>query len=244
MATIVKRVLTGSTANATTYASGSFTPTVGDLLVGIVHATGSADIATTLTSSANAITFTALPTLVQTLSGNVSVVFVADQLVGASPASMTVTYGLTTAATGAFIEVDAVTGMSRAGMSAVRQSAFNVNLAANVAWAATFLNAVLTSNPVLGFVGHAGGATVTPPAGWTELDQPTDQVTPTVGFEVAEADSGQTALSYTWTSSLGSPANNTRANIGAVEFDTSAVTYPNPTPIDALAGWRRGRRRN
>jgi hypothetical protein len=221
-AAITNRNLTGSTANTTTYATTSFTPVANELLAVIVHATASVATDTTLTASANSMTFTQVGTLVHALSGHISVVFVSNQLVPSSPTAMTVTFTCTSdAATGAFIEVDGVSGMTKTGLTAIKKTAFSPNIAANQAWTVTFASATGTSNPLLGFVAHVGGAVVTPPAGWTEVNQPADQVTPGQGFETAKADSGQTGTTYTWTSSLGSPTFNTRANVGAVEFDTT-----------------------
>lgn len=221
MATVTKRDLTPSTANASVYASNSFTPPADELLVVIVHASGSVATDATLTASANGMTFSIIgAAMVHTLGGNVSYYFVSNQKVPSSPASMTVTFDCTSdPATGAFIETLGVSGMTKVGTAAILQTAFNPNIGANGAYAATFGSATNTANPLIGFVGHnAGGLTITaPPSGWTEVDQPADQLTPAQGFEVAKADSGQTSTVYTWTAS----AATVRANVGAIELDTS-----------------------
>lgn len=221
-ATITNHNLTGSTANTTSYTTTSFTPVAGELLAVVVHATASVATDTTLTASANSLTFTQVGTLVHTLSGHITVVFVANQRVPASPTVMTTTFSCASdAATGAFISVNGVSGLTKTGLTAIKQTAFSPNIAANQAWTVVFPAATTTTNPLLGFVAHVGGAIVTPPAGWVEMDQPADQVTPGQGFETAKSDSGHTTTTFTWTSSLGSPTNNTRANVGAVEFDAT-----------------------
>lgn len=219
MATVTKRDISNSTANVATYPSNSFTPPAGELLAVIVHCTGSVATDSTLTASANGMTFSVVGApLVHTLSGNVSYVFVSDQLVPSSPAAMTVSFNLTVAGTGAYIAVAGVSGMTKVGTAAILQTAFSPNLGANAAYTATFAAAVNTANPILGFVGWAGTITITaPPTGMTEIDQPAQQVTPTQGFEWAKSDSGLTATAYTWTAS----AATVRANVGAIEFDTS-----------------------
>lgn len=221
MATVTKRDLAASTANTSSYPSNAFTPPAGELLVVIVHATGSVATDATLTASANGLTFSVVGSaLVHTLSSNVSYFFVSNQLVPSSPASMTVTFDCTSdAATGAFIETLGVAGMTKVGTAAILQTAFNPNIGANGAYAATFASATNTANALIGFVGHAaGGLTITsPPSGWTEVDQPADQATPASGFEVAKAESGQTSTVYTWTASIAT----NRANVGAIELDTS-----------------------
>lgn len=220
--TVVKNVITGSTANANNYASGSFTPVVGDLLFVISHATGSIEpaVSHTCTASANSITFTQISRLEHTLSGNVSFMYVADQLVPSSPASMTVSSNHSTdAATGCFVACGSVTGMTFTGATAVKQSALSPNLGANAAWTATFGAATLTTNPLVGFEGDAGGVsgTTTPPTSWTEIDEPAEQATPAQHFEWAKSDSGLTATAYTWTYSVST----VRANVAAWEFDSS-----------------------
>jgi hypothetical protein len=219
MATVTKKVITGSSANTNNYTSGAFTPVVGDLLFVISHATGSIDSAPTCSASANGITFTRVARLEHTLSGNVSAIFVASQLVPSSPVSMTVTVAHPTdPATGCFVACGAVTGMTNVNSAAVLQSALSPNLAAGAAYTATFGSAVTSTNPVVGFVGWAGTVTITaPPTGWTEIDQPTPQATPTQAFEWASDDSGSTATAYTWTAS----GSTTRGNVAAIEFDAS-----------------------
>lgn len=239
MATVTHQIVTGSTANATSYTSGAFTPPGNSLLVVIVHASGSVAAAPTCAASANGITFTRVGTLIQTLSSNHSAVFIADQLLPASPVSMTVTFACTSdAATGAFIAVAGVGGMTKVGAAAVKQTGFAANIASSKAWTANFAAAPDTNNPIIGFIGHAGGAAVTPPTGFTEQAEPTDQSAPALGFEYCSASSDQTATSYTWTSSLGSPSGNTRANIGLIELDASgSSTVPSaPTSVSASAG--------
>lgn len=236
--TVTNRVVTGSTANGTAYVSGAITPPAGSLLVVIAHATGSVAADTTCTGSANGITFTRVGTLIHTLAGSVSAVFVADQFVPASPVSMTVTFSCTSnAATGAFVAVSSVAGMFKTGAAAVKQLGLAADIASSQPWTATFATAPDTNNPIIGFIGHGGGAAVTPPTGFTEQAEPTDQATPVSGFEYCSVDSGQTATSYTWTSSLGSPAGNKRANVGLIEFDTAGLAPSAPTSVTAVAAY-------
>ena len=140
---------TASTSNTTSYASNSFTPNAGDLLVAFVIASGT--VATgTMTASANGITFTKVGSAVKNTSADTLYCFVANQLVPASPASMTVTFDCTgDAATGAIVSVALVSGMYLAGTAAVRQSAKVDNVAGGTAPSTVFSQSALTGNPTL-----------------------------------------------------------------------------------------------
>jgi hypothetical protein len=153
MATVTNAIAggTASTANAATYASAAFTPAQGDLLVVFVQAGDTTTVAATCTASANGITFTRVTDeAVKRSSADRQYAFIADQLVGASPVSMTVTFACTgDNATGAIISVARVAGMSKTGATALRQSAKHDNAAAGTAPAPVFAAACLTGNPRL-----------------------------------------------------------------------------------------------
>lgn len=233
MATITERVITGSTANTTSYASASFTPTAGEVLCVIVGATGTTATDTTLTASANGMTFTRVDTWLHSLAGAVSVVFISDQAVPSSPSAMTVTFGCASdAATGAFVEVLAVTGLTKVGTAAIKQYAMNANIGAGNPYTATFASATDTNNPLVGFVDSFVTQAITAPSGWTEVAQPTNLATPAHGYESAKVESGATSTSYTWTrTDGGSPTSNVRSNVGAIEFDASGSG--SDTPVSA-----------
>lgn len=121
MATVSSLVSTTNTSNVSSYTSGSFIPAQGDLLV--VFAIVSATLITgaTCTASANGITFTLVDSTEGDAGNDRLYMFVADQLVPASPVSMTVTVDTgADPGTGSAINVLAVSGMSRTGLGAVK----------------------------------------------------------------------------------------------------------------------------
>lgn len=216
MATCTHKISTASTSNAGSYACGSFTPAVGDLLVVGVIASGTV-AAGALTSSAG-YTFAKIATAVKAASADTLYLFVANQLVSAA-AAQTVTFDCSgDNATGAVVSVVAVAGMARTGANAVRQFGVQNNGAAAATPTVALAAAALTGNVMLGQMGNATSpATVTPPSGWTERND-TGYSTPTTGSEYATRDSGFTGSSVAWGSTSA-----TAFGAIAAELDTSAL---------------------
>lgn len=216
MAAVTHEISTASTSNASSYASASFTPAVGDLLVVGVVASGTV-AAGSVTSSAG-YTFTKITSALKATSADTLYLFVANQLVTAASAQ-TVTFDCTgDNATGAVVNVAAIAGMARTGASAVRQSGVQSNGAAAATPTVALGAAALTGNVMFGLVGNATSpATMTAPSGWTEQND-TGYSTPTTGSEYATRNSGFTGSSVAWGSTSASA-------FGAIaaEFDTTAL---------------------
>lgn len=218
MATVTFKVDTTSTLNVTSYASGSFTAAVGDLIVAFVGATATVAASPTLTDSLAEVTFTKITSSVK--SGDTIYLFVANGL-ATSTSSRTVTFDCTgDAATGAIITVYVITGMTRTGSGAVRQSAIQNSQTLGTTPAPAFSGAALTGNPVLGAVANATNpAALSVPAGsaptWTEGSD-SGYATPTTGQETIWAASGFTGTTITW----GSTSVTAYSDIIA-EFDAS-----------------------
>lgn len=212
-----------STNNAATYASGSFTPAVGELLVAMAYYTAGTQVDTTpAMSDSKGLGWTLVGFQEADNHGNGLAIFVANALV-ASATSMTVTLDVSggTGNTGAEIAVVGLSGMTKVGAAAILQSNFKDKALSGgnstTPFAAFGANAQ-TGNPTLAAVGGAGlnPLTITPPTGWTEkLD--TGYNTPTTGFEYATRDSGFTGTTITW----GSTAPG-RWQAGVIEFDISS----------------------
>lgn len=220
MAAVAHRGATASTSNASTYASSAFTPALNELLVVFVIASGT--VATPTMTDSQGLGFALVEST--TKNGGVDSIycFIATSLAAAS--SMTVTFNCTgDAATGAIILVAGVSGMSRVGQDALRQTAVTANHASGSAPAATFASAVLTGNPTIGCVGNGTSpANLTPPASWTELAD-TGYSTPTTGGEYASRDSGFTGTTITWGSNSASAF-----GVLCIELDTSTPTRTAP----------------
>lgn len=216
---------TPSTSNTTSYASASFTPAAGDLLV--VYVTASGTVAAGTMTDSQGLGFTKITSVLKNASADTVYMFVANNLAAAT--AMTVTFDCTgDAATGAIIQVARVSGMTKTGASAVRQTQTTANGAAAGTPAATFASAALTGNPTLGVVGNSSSpATLTPPTGWTERE---DQgySTPTTGAEYATRDSGFTGTTITWASTSA-----TAFGVIIAELDASAAP---PTVTTNFAG--------
>jgi len=216
-ATTFHAISTASTSNATSYASGAFTPAANDLLVAFVTASGT--IATgTMTDSQN-LGFVKVTSALKNSSADTIYLFVAKNLANAK--SMTVTFDCTgDAATGAIIQVVRISGMNRTGLNAILQFAMQENQAAAGTPAPAFGAAAQTGNPTLGVVGNSTNpATMTAPTGWTENDD-AGYITPTTGAEYVVRDSGFTGTTVTWGSTSASA-------FGAVivELDTTTPSF-------------------
>lgn len=204
----------GSTPNAT----GSFTPTVDDLLV--VAAVSSASVTGAIevpTASANGITFAAVgASCFYNSSGNSVDIWVANQLVPASPVAMTVTWAPADVATSTVIDVYAVTGMSKTGATAARQVDVTDNGGFGTAPTLTFPAACLTGNVTVLAAGNmTNPANLVPPTSWTEIND-TGCTTPNAGLEVVYRLSGFTGTTVTWGGNSG-----TAWGAVGVELDTS-----------------------
>lgn len=213
MASVTFAVGTTSTSNTTSYASSSFTPAAGDLLVVFVHASGTVGKGQ-LIDSQN-LGFTEVASVLDASSANTLYCFVA--LSPAAASAMTVTFKcIDDAATGADIDVYRVSGMHYVGQQAVRQTANQANHASGSAPAPAFGSAALTGNVTLGAVANSTSpATMTPPTGWTEGND-SGYSTPTTGLETVWRNSGFTGTTVTWGSSSASAF----ASL-IVELDTS-----------------------
>lgn len=219
MATSTHLATVADVNDLSTYTSASFTPAASALLVvgfmgsGVSGVSGSAAV----TSSANGITFSRIRTATRASVDDVHL-FVADQLVPASPVAMTVSMAPGAAATGCIGWVHAIVGLTRAGATAVRGSAGSANAAA-VAPTSSLPAAALTANLVATYTWNATNpAGMTPPTSFTEPVIDVGYATPVRGGSYAVRASGHTAAAVTW----GSTSATASANI-AVEFDTSAA---------------------
>jgi hypothetical protein len=223
MAALADAVATADTGN-TPNTTGSFTPVAGDLLVCIVVCSDSVTETTVPTASANGITFTHVRSQAMRTSLDRLNVYVANQLVPASPVAMTVTYTPGDAGTGTCIWVKRITGMTNTGSAAIRGSAGSSNQTGTGTPAVTLPAAALTGNPLIGVIGVAvptANPYCTPPTSWTRPAGNPGQLsytTPTTSAEYYFRDSGHTSATITWGSAI---VGNSGWNVLAVEFDAS-----------------------
>lgn len=221
MAAVTHRVATPSTSNASSYASGSFTPAVGDLLVAFVTASGT--VAGGSMSDSQGGSWTKAGSAVKASSADTIYCFVRTTLI-ASAVSMTVTFACTgDNATGAIVQVASVSGMTFAGSSAVRQTAKQDNQASGGTPAPAFASSALTGNPTLGVIGNATNpATLTAPTNWSGLAD-SGYNTPATGAEYVARNSGFTGTTITWGGTSGSAFGSL-----IVELDASAPVTVSP----------------
>ena len=236
MATCTAAVSTASTSNVSSYAAGTFTPALSDLLVIIVATSGSVEptAAGACTDDRGGTYYLAR---YSTRSGAASsnYIFVRNQLVASAVAHI-VTFTCTgDAATGAVILAYRVSGMTRAGLSAVRQTGAQTGAAAATTPTVSLSFAALTGNPLIGMVGSASNpVTVTPPSGWTEPGSPlfdTGYSTPSAGCEGCHIDSGFTGSTVTWGSTVAGGAHGSVV----VELDTSLPLIGGRAPVKVIS---------
>lgn len=225
MSAVAHRAGAGDTSNALAYTIASFTPTAGDLLVIVIAAVATTDNTPTLTESAGGGTYTLRATQDWAGTGNRLFIFVANQLVGASPPARTMAFTLPAdAATGIVYSVEAVTSITKVGAAAVKQvtpnNAANKNSTGTpaITGAGAFPAACLTTNPVIVAAAiSVNPAGLTPPATFTELVD-TGFATPNTGLETAKVDSGFTGTTVTWGS-----GNTVAYGAIGIELDASAA---------------------
>lgn len=216
MATVTYEIGSASTSNTNTYSTSNFAPATGDLLVAFVVA--SATVAAGSFSTTAGTTFTKVTSEVKATSADTLYCFVANT--AATSASQAASFTCTgDNATSCLISVFSITGMSRYGLSAIRQFKGQSNQAASTTPAPVFDAAALTENPCLGFVGNGTNtAGVTEPSSWTESAD-TGIGSPNTGSEVCFINSGFTGTTVTWGSTSASEFGSI-----IIELDTSIVS--------------------
>lgn len=221
---------TGASPNT----SGAFTPSANDLLVVFVVASDTTDAAGTLSSSVGGQSFAFILKATYATSAHAIYCFVANAL--STAVSQTVTWTESSvASTGTVIFVCRVSGMTRKGTAAVRQTAKQDNQGVGTP-APAFSVAALTGNPCLGVMANTTASlTMTPPTGWTEpAGGETSYTVPSIGSEYVFRDSGFTGTTVTWGSSSLSVFGSM-----IVEMDTSAAVNgarKGPPPIQPILG--------
>jgi len=189
---------TALTTDVSSYASATFAPTVGDLLVVIVAVSDSTAAAPTMVESAGGGTYSLIgtPALWQASAGRL-LMFVRNTVCETNT-TRTFTFGTSDAGTGCVIAIARVTGMFRAGLFAIRQSDPTDNGAGGTAPNTVFPAVALTGNACIAAAANlANPATMTAPASFTERVD-TGFATPTAGLEYASRDSGHTSATITW----------------------------------------------
>lgn len=203
----------GSTTNADLYAHAAFTPAASELLMVFVRS-GETAAAGVLTSDVG-ITFTNVART--DLNGGVDFIdtFVADSLTTAVPTILT--WSCTgDNANGRFCCGFRISGMTRTGLSAIRQFKEQENQAAGTP-APVFDAACLTGNLTCAVAGNLNNSSgLTGPSGWT-LRVSSGYNTPTTGIYTSTRNSGFTGTTVTWGS-----ASATVFGAIIVELDTSA----------------------
>lgn len=178
------------------------TPAVGDLIVILVANTGNtANVAPTDNNSDGAGgtgQYSRLNTCVKASSADTMQMWVRESKIG-SASSTTFTHAPGTS-TGGGLGVFKITGMNRAGLLALVQSAIQSNQAAAGTPTPVLGSAASTNNPLIGGVFNA-----TNPATMTARSSPayterfdTGWATPTTGVETMSIDSGETGTSIAW----------------------------------------------
>lgn len=179
--------------------SGNFSPASGDLLVVFVGASASVDPTPALSSSIGGFTFTLVATQTQSAGTHSLWCFISDALVS-NTAAQNVTITLATDnSTGTNILVYRVSGMSKTGVTALKQSAGNNGVSAN-APNITFGANCDTNNPTLGAVTNLSNpAGITANASWTEpAGGDIGYTNPDFGTAVCHRDSGFASTGVTW----------------------------------------------
>ena len=191
------------------------TPAVNDLIVIVTVATGNT-ATTTPTDDNSSGTYTLIATAVKAASADTMAVFIRNALIS-SAASTIFTHAPGTS-TGGGLAVHKVTGMTKTGATAAKQSANQNNQGSAGTPAPVFGSAVLTANAVIGSVlSNTNPAAMTPRTSFTETVD-TGYSVPATGVEIISINSGETGTTMTWGS-----ATLTAFCSLVVELDTSAA---------------------
>lgn len=196
--------LLGNTINTTAGAkSVTATPAVGDLILIFVVVSGDSTFSAPTDNQSG--TYTQIGSTLNNNSDIYGAWYVRDSLI-ASGTSTIFTLSNPGSDTGGGLAVIKVTGMTKAGSSAVRQSKIGGQGGSTATPVATgsWTSAKLTTNPVVGAViNFSNPAGLTPTTSYSELLD-TGFSTPAVGVEIQKIDSGDTTSTMSWGSGSGS----------------------------------------
>lgn len=207
------------------------TPTLNDVIV-IVHGASAAGATSTVSdnNSGGGGTYTKVIADINAVGSNQAMhLSVRNALI--SSATSTIFTATNATDNGGGLVVMRVTGMSRTGSSAVKQSAVQEIQTAGTTPAPVMGSAVLTANAVIGAVINVSNPAALTPRSSPAYSEIADvgYATPVTGLEIMKIDSGETATTITWggTSATG---------FGSLvaELDTSAaaaVIPPGPTIV-------------
>ena len=206
MAAVTNLISTSTSANATTYSTNAFTPAASSLLFAFVAASGTAATAPYLEiSTQDWKRFTLVTTTVWSASANSLYAFIANGPVSTASAMKAFFNCSQDAATGAIIQIGQITGMSRVGMTAIRQIAtVDSNSAASTFPTATFAVSTLTANACIAGVGYSSSiAQCQPMTGWVE-GADTGYTTPSTALECMYRNSGTTSTTVSTAAAVSS----------------------------------------
>lgn len=197
------------------------TPTLGDMIIVIVAATGVASglgVTDNNTDKHGNPGYTPIVTALKNTSADAMTAFVR-----ADPIRQAVSTTWTTsgdgASTGGGLYVMRVTGATFAGAAFIRQSGHQDNgAAAATPTIALGVGAALTGNALITVVFNAAGAApgITVPTSWAVADVNAGYITPSAGIEGTHINSGFTGSSVTWGSTSATA-------FGALAFEMSAA---------------------
>jgi hypothetical protein len=221
MATFVGSV-TGFTTTSGTKTANLVSVQFGALIVVFAANTGQTATPTVTDANSDGLgAYTEITSALKNTSADKMFVFTRNALVGVVENTLvTMTPGTTT---GGGLEAIQISGMTRVGAAAIRQSAREENQAAAGTPTPVFSVAALTENLCLGAVFNASNPAAMTPRGspvWTEQTD-VGYATPTTGLEVMSINSGETATSIAW----GGTSATAFCSI-VVELDTSVVFIP------------------
>lgn len=208
----------GGGSGGTGNRSATIVPAVNDLFVVFCNVSVNTNTAPTCSDN-NGGTYTLVASGLYSASANAFSVFVRNQRVPNTTSTVvTVATGSNTSGS---VVIVALSGMTRVGASAIRQSAKQENQAGSTTPAPAFPASALTANVTLGAVANlTNPATLTTPTSWTER-QDVGQASPNEGLEVVSRDSGFTGTTITWGSTSASAFGS-----AIVEVDGSVQAMP------------------
>jgi hypothetical protein len=224
MAAVTSLGATFTTASGTKTVTA--TPAVNDLIVIVTaHSGNTANVAPTDNNGTG--TYVLVNSCVKAASADTMQVWVRTALIASAVSTVFTHAPGTTSGGGLFVLK--ITGMSRFGGNAVRQSAIQSNQSASGTPAPVLPSVPLSANPIIGAVFNATSpATMTPRASYTEFSD-LGYSTPTTGCEDMAINSGETSATITW----GGTSASAFCSI-ALELDTG--TGATPTLVQHVTG--------